>query len=155
MSSVHCPKCAHHNRDGRHYCSKCGHSLFQVCPECNFENESNCRYCGGCGKPLQDSVGAAFSSMGGDSGTSVFYEAVLTKTIYSQQSLDSRESPENAGSDAGSRPLDDEATALEGPPESDDAPNSGAPGPGSTGVPFPFTRELICRLLATSSQNSP
>ncbi|MFB3086737.1 MAG: AAA family ATPase [Acidiferrobacterales bacterium] len=49
---MQCPQCHAENREGRHFCAKCGAPLVIACPECGFANEPGEEFCGGCGKTL-------------------------------------------------------------------------------------------------------
>ena len=49
---MECPECQTENREGRHFCAKCGAPLAVTCPECGFANEPDVDFCGGCGRAL-------------------------------------------------------------------------------------------------------
>lgn len=49
---MQCPQCQAENREGRHFCAKCGSPLVVVCPSCGFSNEPEEAFCGGCGQRL-------------------------------------------------------------------------------------------------------
>ena len=136
---IQCSECHHDNHSGRRYCMKCGQSLYQACPECECDNAGECKFCGGCGKNLGNQEVSVFSPMGKKSeSASVFYEALLIKSIYSQ--------------DVVTDPGDEEATD-----ETVDRPPKPATEPGDqdaneapsdlTGTQFPFSTQLVSHLI--------
>jgi class 3 adenylate cyclase len=48
-----CSQCQAENREGRHFCAKCGASLAFTCSSCGFSNEPGENFCGGCGQSLE------------------------------------------------------------------------------------------------------
>jgi hypothetical protein len=47
-----CPHCAFLNREGAHFCSRCGAEVVRVCPFCKYENWAGSEYCVSCGRTL-------------------------------------------------------------------------------------------------------
>ena len=49
---MHCSKCQAPNREGRHFCARCGEPLPVPCSDCGFANQRDDAFCGGCGASL-------------------------------------------------------------------------------------------------------
>jgi class 3 adenylate cyclase/tetratricopeptide (TPR) repeat protein len=67
-SAMRCSKCGTDNREGAHFCDKCGAKFSLRCASCGAENRKDAKFCDSCGASFEtDATVAAQAAKGDDS----------------------------------------------------------------------------------------